>query len=303
MEVEKTESKEVTNEVANEIGGNTNNEVFVNEPEIVHKERLTETLVETSNTFNTPSTFSGHTPSVIDNFNLLERTSQQLENMTNIANVLVKSGLCPLKHPSDVVLAIITGNQYNFPFMTSINNIYPVNGRPSMSAHLIRALIITNQIVFNKVYNAEPIYLFAQTDDNGDIIVLTEGTSRKPKAILGQATKDTIIPNAKPILSKVVDKITKYVFRRKIRLADGSWETINVVSEFKMSDAVQAGLADKDNWSKHPDRMLDARAFTIGAREIAPDKLLGIYSIGELADTNNVQYTMDDSFIETVVQQ
>ena len=61
---------------------------------------------------------------------------------------------------------------------------------------------------------------------------------------------------------------------------------------FKWSDAVRAGWTTKDNWTKMPKHMLYARALALGAQRIAPDKILGLYTVEEMTDvtpnTSNV---------------
>ena len=63
-------------------------------------------------------------------------------------------------------------------------------------------------------------------------------------------------------------------------------------ASFKWSDAVRAGWTTKDNWTKMPRHMLYARALALGAQRIAPDKILGLYTVEEMADvvpnTSNV---------------
>lgn len=63
-------------------------------------------------------------------------------------------------------------------------------------------------------------------------------------------------------------------------------------ASFKWSDAVRAGWTSKDNWTKMPRHMLYARALALGAQRIAPDKILGLYTVEEMTDvtpnTSNV---------------
>jgi len=63
-------------------------------------------------------------------------------------------------------------------------------------------------------------------------------------------------------------------------------------ASFKWSDAVRAGWTTKDNWTKMPRHMLYARALALGAQRIAPDKILGLYTVEEMTDvtpnTSNV---------------
>ncbi len=63
-------------------------------------------------------------------------------------------------------------------------------------------------------------------------------------------------------------------------------------TSFYWSDAVKAGWTTKDNWLKMPKHMMYARALALGAQRIAPDKLLGLYTVEEMTDvvsTNNVK--------------
>lgn len=237
-------------------------------------------------------------------FALVKEAAGSLEEMRAVASVLIKSELCPLKKESDVVLAIITGNQYGFPFMTSISNIYPIKGKPTLSAHLHRAILLKNKIVFNKVYDFEAVYQFAKLTEDGKAFELKDvpnpngqGSTKQPTATT-IGTIDTMPVGYAKV--KEVDRITRYVFKRLLRQEDGSFEKLTVTSEFRMSDGAKAQLLEKENWIKYPARMLDARAFSTGAREIASDLLLGIYSISELADEANIKYSISPSLEESI---
>lgn len=78
------------------------------------------------------------------------------------------------------------------------------------------------------------------------------------------------------------------------RVAEHTHEVCTIVFErpgwqpatarFTLADARGAGLAGKDNWRKYPRNMLYARAFTEGARIIAPDLCCGLmYTPEEIA--------------------
>lgn len=230
-----------------------------------------------------------------NSFTGLQETVNALDAMDKLAGVLIKSLLCPLKKKEDITIAIITGNQFNFPFMTSINNIFPINGKPTLSVHLQRALILRNKVIFNKIYDFEPLYDWAKIVDGN----VAKGANNQP-IILGRFTvKDK--PLEPCVASPERDRITKYQFKRLIKLEDGSFEKLEVFSEFKMSDADKAGLLGKDVWIKYPSRMCDARAFAIGSREIASDITLGISTVSELADINNVKYSVSENLEETVI--
>ena len=55
-------------------------------------------------------------------------------------------------------------------------------------------------------------------------------------------------------------------------------------ASFAWSDAVRAGWTTKDNWVKMPKHMMYARALALGAQRIAPDKILGLYTVEEMVD-------------------
>lgn len=304
-------NEDAKKDTSNEVKKGT--DIEVKEAEVVVEQVVGTTKESAQETTDYPTTmfveqsnpFTSNLPNPSESFNLIRETANSLDAMKQVANSLISSQLCPLKKESDVIVAILTGNQYGFPFMTSINNIYPIQGKPTMSAHLIRALILKYKIIPQKVYNFEPIFEFAKLNETKDGWAMKEvpnpngqGTV-KVFARTTRGTKDECPDGYAPV--KEVDRITKYIFKRQVRMANGSYEQLTVESEFKMSDAANAGLLDKENWIKYPARMCDARAFSIGSREIGSDFLLGIYSVGELADEFNVRYTVSDSLQETVI--
>jgi hypothetical protein len=63
-------------------------------------------------------------------------------------------------------------------------------------------------------------------------------------------------------------------------------------ASFYWSDAVKAAWTTKDNWVKMPKHMMYARTLALGAQRIAPDKILGMYTVEEVMDfapDNNVK--------------
>lgn len=236
--------------------------------------------------------------SKIDTFEQVKKAAQSLEQMQELANVFIKGEMCSLKTSADVIIAITTGNQYNLPFMTSISYIYPIKGRPSMSIHLHRALLLSNGITFTKNRDFEDVYAFLKVDDEGKVVKIKNKNNEAVPVILSKGTIDKK-PEKKCAL-KVIDKITEYTFKRLIKLPNNNWETIKIISNFTLKEAGIAGLLDKENWVKYERRMLEARAFTIGSKEIAADLLLGIPSINEMADMNNISYTISEDLVETI---
>lgn len=279
-DVQSYETEEVTDEEANDIA-----------PELIQKAMTDLEAVRQ------PIPGANH-PSVQpadSNFQGLLDTVTALESMNKLAGVLKSSKLCQLKTESDITMAIIMGNQLGFPFMTSITNIYPVNGKPAMSAHLHRALILKHGVFYEKIYDFEPMYQYAEVDDKGQYVMVNN-----VPVILGVFTTKDAPENGRRG-STIIDRITRYKFTRDVKSPSGKWRELTIYSEFTMSDAKTAGLLVKDNWNNYPARMCDARAFTAGAREIGSDILLGVMSISELADSTNINYTISSNLEETVV--
>ena len=254
-----------------------------------------------------PSLASNSTPPSLSNdFSEVSQAVAHLAEIKQLAEVFIKGGLCPIKNESDFTIAVITGKQLKLPFTTSINNIFPVNGKPGMSAHLMRALLLTNGIVFNKDNDFEEIFTYyeAVKDAEGNLTVKKIKTGDKELPIPRGTDFLSNIDQSKYVVgNKAVNKGTQYTFTRQLRQLDGSYKDIKVVSSFTMVDAQTAQLADGTNWSKYPQRMCDARAFTIGAREIASDILFGMMSLSELGDTYNVPYTITDDLQEEIIQE
>lgn len=207
--------------------------------------------------------------------------------MLELGEVLVKSGLVPLKTKEDVMTALMKGNELGLPFISSLSNIYPINGRPTLGVHIQRAILINKGIIIKKTEDAEPIYEFAKADKEGNAIKIPKkvktdkGIVEKQVSVI--VSTGTIKEQPESTLKRRIDYRTSYFFERELRQPNGTYKTMTATSSFTMSEAMQAELTDKDVWIKYWKRMLDARAFAIGAKEIADDLLQGIYSPSELS--------------------
>lgn len=77
---------------------------------------------------------------------------------------------------------------------------------------------------------------------------------------------------------EVSREAVELVMRRP--MPNGREDTVR--SRFTIDDAKMAGLTGKDNWKKHAEEMLYARALSKGARRIGPDLIHGAYTDGEI---------------------
>ena len=96
-----------------------------------------------------------------------------------------------------------------------------------------------------------------------------------------------------------VDFVTEYKFTRR-KLVLGEKVITTAISHFSYTEAKQAELLDKDNYKKYTRLMIGIRAFTLGARDIADDVLMGVMETSELKIVTGVPLT-DDDFVDAEV--
>lgn len=90
-----------------------------------------------------------------------------------------------------------------------------------------------------------------------------------------------------------IDYITEYRFHRWHKINGREQEQI-VTSHFSFTEAQAAGFFDKDTYKKYPRIMIGHRAFTLGARDIASDLLMGCMEYTELGLVENVDVDLSD---------
>lgn len=91
------------------------------------------------------------------------------------------------------------------------------------------------------------------------------------------------------IPNQPIDYITQYKIYRKV---DG--HLTSSIGSFTYSEALAAGFFEKDTYKKYSKIMIAHRAFTIAARDIASDLLLGCMETTELKLMNNVPINDND---------
>jgi hypothetical protein len=210
--------------------------------------------------------------------------------MLALGEVLCKSALVPLKKPEDVVVALMTGKELNLPFITSMSQIYPINGRPTIGVHIQRALCIKAGIVIEKIEDAISIYSFVEK--------IGEGEKVKFKEVL----KGTLEEQPKGTAKKAVDTRTTYKLTREIKMPSGKYKEVTATGSFSISEATEAGLLEKDVWVKYWRRMLDARAFTNAVKEIASDITLGLSAPNELSNDFYVNESGEEVYNAEIVE-
>jgi len=272
----------------NATNNDTNNEYVVdtkrpNEVASVANQNR-DTTPSVKSTFGTPSFDLSHSKS-------LESLVHDLTFYEKLAPVYVKSSLCKHKNESDFIVAAVAGKELKLSLTQSINNIVSIQGNATLPVNLIKALLIRAGVVYEIIEDYVPLYPFYKLDKDGNV---AKNKENKPTIIgYGSATEE-LVGGKVYISSNIADYRTTYRFRRVRKLGKED-VVVEVKASFTWSDAVQMQLSTKDNYVKQPKAMLKARAFSNGAREIAPDIMLGMYSDVEMYDSTNIDYTYDDA--------
>ena len=94
----------------------------------------------------------------------------------------------------------------------------------------------------------------------------------------------------------IVGYKTTYEFTREIKMPSGKYRDQIITSSFTTQEAFEAELMEKTNWKRYWRRMLDARAFSTGAREIGDDFINGLMTPDELGANSYI----DENGIENI---
>jgi len=229
---------------------------------------------------------------------------KNLDELEAFGDRIAKSGFTPLKEGKDVVAAILYGRELGLPEMTSVNNIYPINGKGTLSVHLLNALLQKNGIVVEVLKNYEPCMPFAFKGEDGKAAIYKNG-------VLGKRNSDNSIPEGfAPLIlregfadetpkdyevkgTSITNYKTVLKFTRMLKQLNGTYKETIIESSFSLAEAKVAELyPKKDNWKNYPKQMTLNRALAFGARLIAADITMGMYETSELADATGVYYTV-----------
>lgn len=90
-----------------------------------------------------------------------------------------------------------------------------------------------------------------------------------------------------------VDFVTEYKFTRYV-YSNGKEREMTAISHFSYSEAQAAGLFDKETYKKYARILIGHRAFTLGARDIGSDLLMGVMESGELKIVEDIDLSPQD---------
>jgi hypothetical protein len=229
---------------------------------------------------------------------------RDLNDMLEFGKQICISELSPLKTPNDVVAALLMGKELGLGVMTSINNIYPINGKASSGIHIIAAQLLKAGITYSIIADYEPVFQVSlrTKDENGkDIPVLNKDAQGNPVPVfVGKARHTQEVRENEKKGSTIIDYVTIIKFNRVVKQPDGTYLPMEIISEFYYTDIPEA-LLKKDNWKNWLKLMMYSRCFTNGSKRIGDDVLLGLSETSELADLNNIPYKIEDG-VAVIIQ-
>ena len=134
------------------------------------------------------------------------------------------------------------------------------------------------------------------TDLKGNIYNEFEVSSKCVVAINQQHAKKIASEGNFPIIriaAQPIDFVTEYKFTR-YKMINGKEREITCTSHFSYSEAKTADLLTKDNYIKYARILIGHRAFTLGARDIASDLLMGVMENSELKIVEGIDLSPND---------
>lgn len=180
----------------------------------------------------------------------MEEQIEKISDLKSFLSTLIDSKKLPthIKNVDEAFTIAQMGKELGFPTMQAFHYIIPIQGKLSLSAKAVGALLRKGGVKY--ITKEDGLYVYP----DGSV--------------------DTIAPKTDG--TKPIDRRTTIEFYR-----DGLTE----VCSFTWKDAEGQGLTTKDNWKKMPKEMLFARCIAKGSNRIGPDLMLGLYTAEEMADT------------------
>lgn len=191
--------------------------------------------------------------------------------MKEVAQEMIDTGLCPanFNQPGQLIAVAEMGKAIGIDWITAINNIDNIQGRPTLSYRLIGALLNRSKYEIRLVRDYEPVY-----DTAGNLFdYITE------MELVNLNMMDTVNKELERIKALPEDL-------RKMALAmmDQYPSLLKRTFKFSWLQAQQAGLLDKSNYKTRPIEMFRARCLTGMVRLYCPQILMGFYETSELYD-------------------
>lgn len=222
-----------------------------------------------------------------------------------------------VKTAGDAMLLYQKAKELGVGWGNAIPHMHVIGGKGGIDIHIVKALLSKpgSGVTWEHIEDNVPLYQYMGEDQQiylehelpPNYIIITN--FKETPAIEGKfrvAILPTNIepdPKKTPIYKKLpVNWRSTYIFSRKKKDIDGTFIKVTAKGTFSWQEAVQAGLPfDRKGeinpdaaWNAYRSLMINTRAFTFGAREIASDLLMGNYEVTELFDINKMNYAVTE---------
>lgn len=230
---------------------------------------------------------------------------------------VAKSANTGIKDAGQAMVVWQKAKELKIGWANAIPHMHIINGKAGIDIHIIKAILSRpgSGVRWDCIEDNEPIYRYL--DKNSNVYI---GKSSLPQnAVIKNKLSDPVsegmiavvvipeqVKNEKGVVEYQVtpyDHRSSYIFTRKKKDIDGRYFTVESrKGVFSWRDALAAGLPinregildPNSSWQKYRKLMIDTRAFTFGARDIASDLLMGCYETTELYDMEKVNYTVTE---------
>ena len=185
---------------------------------------------------------------------------EDLEGKKELAEIAIESGILPesIKKSEALIMIWYAAQELGIRPYAAINNLYPINGKVTMSADMMLALVIDRDDFINIETK--------ESGEKGEEFTVTTVVTRKKK----------------------------------------KWKKeIQFTGKFSMKDAFRAGLLNKDNWKKYPERMLKHRAQAFALRDAFPDVIFAMSTPDEAMNIieGDAEVVTEEPVVETIATE
>ena len=206
--------------------------------------------------------------------------------------------------------------ELQIPWANAVPHMHLIKGKLGVDIHIIKAIMSrpSSGIYVEKLEDYKPLYEYTDSTYNkvwheDDLPPTAHKVFSFKEPVPDGMFAVTILPflekdKAGTVIGqriKPIDFRTKYKFTRRKINSEGVWVTDVRIGSFSRSEAYQAQLpldrngnvSADSNWVKYEKLMIDHRAYTFTARDIASDLLMGCYETQELYDMEKMDYAIN----------
>lgn len=208
-----------------------------------------------------------------------------LVKLKEVAQEIIDSGLCPknMTEPGQLIAVGQMGKELGFSWMSAINNIDNIQGKPTLSYRAVGALLHMKGYGVNWPQDATDIL-----DTSGNVVEWVTEVEIVDYNLLEKYKKElaTILTYPEDVRAMFLGTLEELKSQIKRRMT------------YKWSDAHKAGYTEKSQWMRMPREMLRARCLVGAVRAFCPHVMMGLYETTEIDNTQPLRDEGTVTFID-----